>query len=46
MLFVHGGMVSKEKAAEEAQTILGGVLNYFNKQPEVIVLLVILYKTQ
>ena len=25
---------------------LGGVLNYFNKQPEVIVLLVILYKTQ
>jgi hypothetical protein len=25
---------------------LGGVLNYFNKQREVIVLLVILYKTQ
>ena len=25
---------------------LGGVLNYFNKQPEVIVLLVVLYKTQ
>jgi hypothetical protein len=25
---------------------LGGVLNYFNKQPEVIVLFVVLYKTQ